>query len=491
MKTIGRAGIPVLLFASAAFFSVSIAAGGESSPAKTKKQKDAPDAATVAAAAATIVKLDDDDPDVRTAASKRLKQLDPAVLTWLEDYLKKNEAKLDAETKSRLLQVIAFMRERRQGLVLERGSQAVLNLEKAGPEAAFRELSKQTGNRPPKKVDERLSGEKKTLHFSGSYWNVFDELLKAYPPHRTKKTGPARPEDLLAPRRFDRWTRFDYASAGWPHVNTGACRLRLALLAKERRGKRVYLSFVLVPVLEPRFCYEDLSIKVESVGFDGKRETPPLKAERKWSRRLPANQGEVFVNKIRGAQMLMQVGGIGMGGGGPVMSREALEEQQGPTAVAPGRRFRWYVPLVPENRSFAKVSLRGTVTVAVMKKKVVVLDLSQENKPLALPNGVTLTVKKKNDRQVAVTVTGTGDYNEAMTTFKRLLDPKETITVLNAAGNKLTAYNRGSSSSVGPNSWKRSRTFGVNGTPVKVRLSLPDKKIKAVLPFEFKEVPAP
>lgn len=442
---------------------------------------EAPSAEQLAAVKREIQRLGDETAEVRVEATKKLADMDLALLPWLENELKANEAKWEEEVKTRLRQVVAAMRVRAQTLRLRTGTPVDLHLNQTDPVAVLAALEKETGIVSPAGLDALpWRNDKRDFQWRGSYWGAVEKIAELFP-LGADPAGDLR-EDLTAARRLDRWLPADWRSLRSPSVMAGLCRLRLARVAKEREKDRTFLTVTLLPAVEAGWFYEELTVTIDEALLDGKTKLLLAPAERK----LPKDAPKKANNFIGGGAMqIRMVGAANFAPGGD--AREDADALEGPLVVVPTRDLSWEAPLPDEAKALGKLTLRGTVKAVVRERKRIDLDLTAGDASATPEEGRTLSLRKDpRNNQWQAQVSGAGDQTEAEAFFS-----PQNLTLLNKDGKPVFYRFSGNSMTTSNNAWTVGRHLSVNEEVVKACWVIPGEKREAVMPFEFSAAPLP
>lgn len=406
-----------------------------------------------------IARLESSDFDEREAGLKKLRAMPREAVGHLKELLAGRDRKLSAEARGRIAMVINELEAQRLSGEAAEGSMVRLALQDAGPEEILAELGRQLKLDRPLALPRKLkAAPKEDFSFNGAYWDAVDSLLKRYPPLADEAW---QRESLETHRYINRLTAADFDPAALPHANAGICRVRAGRVALERLAGGQCLLLTLVPLVEPRFEVEYLSVHVDKVLLDAARSLKP--------QRLGA--------ATRAKAM--------RGGWGDIQVWVGNPENQASFMYSPAAEATFSMladEMAPADRG---VTISGELELGVREMEFETKTIRQLAQSCKLSNGITLTVREANnvwEVDGVLAPEGRGvDAGQACTTC-HFLDANDVCLKVSNAGWRHKGGGR---------NFEVTATYKVEGRPAKVRIAVPGKLREVLVPFTLKDVPLP
>lgn len=408
-----------------------------------------------------VARLESADFDEREAGLKKLRALPREAMSHLKSMLvsRGQERKLSPEARGRIAMVINELEAQRLSGEAAEGSPVKLALKAAGPEEILAELSRQLKLGQPLEAPRKLKADsKEDFNFEGTYWDAVDRLLQRYSPQLDEQW---QRESLEAHRLVTRWTAADFDPMALPHANAGICRIRVGRVALERTAGGQSLMLTLVPLVEPRFEVEHMTVHLDKVLLDATRSLKPQRL------------GAATRAKVT------------RGGWGGMVVWFGNRENQLTFMFSPATEATFSMPTNDLATTDRSITVSGELELGVREQEIETKTIRQVAQPCKLSNGVTLTVREAN---------GVWEVEGTTAPEARGTDSGQTFTAcqfLDANDVWLTASSAGWRHKGSGKNLEIIASYKVVGRPAKVRIVIPGKLREVLVPFTLKEVPLP
>lgn len=397
-----------------------------------------------------IAHLRADEFALREESTRALEHLPPSALPWLEAQRRSRGAGGDPDYLLRIEGAIRAISRRQAHSDLRRGRQLSIARKGVKPEEVLSEIDASS----PRGLVGRQVGDIWTdpgaadFAAAGSYWEVVDQMFRTFPPDAAAEPGR---EGLQDDRDMTRLDESDLAAIGQAQTVTGAVHLRVARTAVERSRGGDYLSFTLIPKLEPDYLPDQVSLLVEGVRFADGSVLAPEDGVRRVARSTAYR---------------------------PELAYQAA------------RDLTWSIPLDGSPDNTAPVKIDGQVQVATRRMRWVERELPPGAEEVAITGAISLELDLQAP-EITLTFCGTENPRLDFSQFSRK-GRRFQFELLDAEGSVVEMGLRRGRSSGTAGDWTCSYTFDIGeAEPAAVRVLVPGEAMRARLPFVIDKVSLP